>query len=126
MFTIKSYKLFESNLLPEDVDFCNNILSKKDEIEKDFDIEIVHRRPFGQSGSKFIDLNKIFKNGDGTDYTNWPSSRSHFGTYDISTKQFVLFYDGNKYLTHSNYIRIDSENFFDGLETVYYKAFLDI
>jgi hypothetical protein len=123
MFTIKSYKLFESKLLPEDVDFCNNILSKKDEIEKDFDIEIVHRRPFGQSGSKFIDLSKILTNEE-TPHT-WPSKR-HFGTYDISTKQFVLFYDGNKYLTHSNYIRIDSENFFDGLETVYYKAFLDI
>jgi hypothetical protein len=130
MFTIKSYKLFESAgrqtrpssgkpaILPStDVDFCNNILSKKDDIEKEFDIIIQHRNPFGEGGSTFIDLYKVPEPG------RW---KSCFGTYNIPTKEFILFYDGNKTLNHNNYIVIPSEKFFDGLEMVYYKAFLDI
>ena len=130
MFTIKSYKLFESiNSIPQvwftdkDIEFCNNILSKKDEILEEFDIYIVHRQEFGKTnarntGSKFIDLYKILPGGN----------KSSFGVYDLSKKEFILFYEGKKPLSidKEGYTKIPSKDFFDGLEMVYYKAFLDI
>jgi hypothetical protein len=124
MFTIKSYKLFEATqvrITDEDIELCNNILSKKDEILEEFDIYIVHRQVFGQtnarnSGSKFIDLYKISPRG----------IKSSFGVYDLSKKEFILFYDGKKSLDLNNYTIIPSKDFFDGIEMVYYKTFLDI
>jgi hypothetical protein len=130
MFNIKSYRLFESiNSIPqvwftdEDIEFCNNILSKKDEILEEFDIYIVHRQEFGKtnarnSGSKFIDLYRILSGG----------IKSSFGVYDLSKKEFILFYEGKKPLSidKEGYTKIPSKDFFDGLEMVYYKAFLDI
>jgi hypothetical protein len=129
MFIITKYKVFElgSYIKPwftkEDIEFCNNILSKKKEIEKEFDISICHRQEFGltnarNTGSKFIDLYKILPDG----------IKSPFGVYDLSKKEFVLFYEGKKILSidKEGYIKITSKDFFDGLELVYYKIFLDI
>jgi len=124
MFTIKSYKLFEATQVwftDEDIEFCNNILSKKDEILEEFEIYITHRQDFGKtnarnSGSKFIDLSKILPGG----------IRSSFGVYDLSKKEFILFFDGKKSLNKEQFKYIPSKDFFDGLEMVYYKAFLDI
>ena len=127
MFIITSYKLFEGKLIQKpwfaksDIEFCNNILSKKDEILEEFDIYIVHRQEFGvtvakNTGSKYIDLYRILSGG----------IRSSFGVYDLSKKEFILFYEGKKLLSDKSYIRIPSKDFFDGLELVYYKTFLDI
>lgn len=123
MFTIKSYKLFEGStwFTDTDIEFCESILSRKSEIESDFDISVEHRQPFGDTvskntGSKFIDLYKISTNG----------IRTSFGVYNLSTKEFILFYEGETPLNRESYIHITSENFFDGLEKVYYKTFLDI
>lgn len=116
MFITTKYKMFESKIPQSDIDFCNNILSRKEEIVEDFDIFIQHRSPFEESGSKFIDLFKILPGG----------LKSSFGVYDITTKQFVLFYEGDTALHRDDYIRIPSKDFFSGLEMVYYKTYLDV
>ncbi len=116
MFIVTKYKMFESEIPQSDMDFCNNILSRKKEIAEDFDIFIQHRSPFGKPGSKFIDLYKILPIG----------LKSSFGVYDITTKQFVLFYEGDTSLHSDDYIRIPSKDFFSGLEMVYYKTYLDV
>jgi hypothetical protein len=98
-------------------------LSKRDEILEEFDIYIVHRQEFGKTnarntGSKFIDLYRILSGG----------IKSSFGVYDLSKKEFILFYEGKGPLSidKEGYTIIPSKDFFDGLEMVYYKAFLDI
>ena len=134
MFIIKSYKLFEALdstpqvwFTDEDIEFCNNILSKKNEILEEFDIYLVHRQEFGvtvakNTGSKYIDLYRILSGGI-RGFIDAPRS---FGVYDLSKKEFILFYEGKKLLSNKSYTRIPSKDFFDGLEMVYYKAFLDI
>jgi hypothetical protein len=123
MFIVNSFRLFENQLpwfTDADKDFLTYIKSQSEAVSSEFEIQISHRQPFGTTtarltGSRWLDLYRIGSNG-----------RRLFGVYDLSKREFVLFYDGNRLLDRLNYIRIPSENFFDELEKVHYIIFNDI
>lgn len=129
MFIITNYKKFEifeskSIVLLDDIDkwrvIIEDIMSKSDYIKKEFDIIIIDRNHSVNSKQYFpyIDLYKVTKEGD-------EDSSIPYAVYDVCNKQFKLFYADGKSLKPGNYLIIKSENFFDRLEDVYYKIYID-
>lgn len=119
MFKITKYKVFESNFSDDDIQLAKTIEDKKDSIKDEYELIINHRQPFGdtiarRTGAKFFDISR----------SNDPHTT--VGVYDIVNKQFTLFWSEGKALPFSKYLVIKSDNFFDKIEEVYYKIFIDI
>lgn len=131
MFIITNYKIFErfeeefkSTIQFDNMDrwsiIIDDIMSKSDYIKKEFDIIVIDRNHSVKSKQYFpyIDIYKVVK-----DYEE--ESSIPCAVYDVCNKQFKLFYADGKSLRSGNYLIIKSENFFDRLEDVYYKIYID-
>lgn len=103
---IKSFQMFESVSL-------NDILSKKDEILRKWDLEIKLR----QGSQRIVDI-YIMVDGE-------PSPRA---IYDLQDREFILFYKdrNSKPLPASKWIRIKSDDFFDLLDRVVGYLYYDL
>lgn len=118
MFIITDYKKFESNQNIEWQNIIDDIISKSDYIKSEFDIEVVDRNKVVNSNQyiPYIDLYK----SELEDEKYIP-----FGVYDVCNRQFKLFYSEGKELNPGKYLVIKSDNFFDAIEDVYYKIYID-
>lgn len=114
MFITTKYKMFESNYSEDDIRLAEEIISKKDYIENEFEIKVEHRSPFREPGSRFFDLFKTEEN-----------LKISIGVYDLVNREFILFYSEGKELKRKDYLRIKSLNFFDGLDRVHYYSFIE-
>lgn len=103
---IKSYQQFESVN-------SNDILSKKKQIEKKWDLQVSMRT----GSSRIID---IFIRID----EDWVPR----AIYDIESKEFVLFYRSldSKPLKRDKWIRLKSDDFFDSLDNVVGYLYYDV
>jgi hypothetical protein len=116
MFIVTKYKVFESNnFSDDDIRLAQEIESKKDFIENEYELVVKHRTPFKSPGARYFDISKDIS-----------GILSSVGVYDILNREFILFYaEGKYYHTQFSYIRIKSDNFFDQLERVHYLIFIE-
>jgi hypothetical protein len=119
MFIVTKYKVFESNnFSDDDIKLAQEIESKKDFIENEYELVVKHRQPFGdtiarRSGAKFFDISR------------YNDPHTSVGVYDIVNREFTLFWSEGKSLPFSKYLKIKSDTFFDQLERVYYLIFIE-
>lgn len=110
---IKNFKLFESEDIPDYIKDINDVMSHKSEILKEYELIISHRNISSNRRIPFIDIYK--------------ESNKHIavGIYDTKKKQFLLFESEGVKLSMNNYLVIKSETFFDRLDWVHYKLFVN-
>ena len=134
MFIITKYKMFESNFSDDDIKLAEEINDRVDYIEQEYELIVKHRQPFGdtvrspENGERTVFGRPVTRTSGSRYFDIWKKNKGlieSIGVYDISNREFILFYSEGKQLRRESYLHIKSENFFDQLERVHYYTFIE-